>query len=200
MFITRFIAALGCSIIASTAVALPDNYSLGSISLNGNEWTDGTTVVTTGQAYDVSVQLSYQRPVLVLPSSTAGYQSSHSLALQVNGNTLGMAAAAAPSTFSDGQFQICVPVFFGRVCGNRFTQVTSASWDLQGSIMFDAAFAPVGMHDVNFVSNGIDPFSRQLTVAAAQPLANPVPAPGTLAIFALGLFGLVGARRWKQRS
>jgi hypothetical protein len=30
-------------------------------------------------------------------------------------------------------------------------------------------------------------------------VASPVPAPGTLAIFALGLFGLAGARRLKQR-
>jgi len=195
MNFTQVVSALVLSLAAMTASALSDNYVLGDITLDGTAWTDATSTITMGETYALTIGLGYERPGLAVftPNSTAGFVAGHTLSLQVGGAEIGSAMATSP--FDTDMVSLCTTLFF---CGPRVQQVDNASWLLTGVLTFGESVGTPGIHNVAFSANDVDEFSRAITVAAA-PEINAVPAPGTLAIFALGLFGLAGARRLKQR-
>lgn len=193
MNFTQVVSALVLSLAAMTASALSDNYVLGDITLDGTAWTDATSTITMGETYALTIGLSYERPLWAINgNSSAGYVANPAFGLEVNGLAIGSASAAEPLE-SDSR-QLCSTLF----CFPLVSQISSAEWLLTGSLNFGELAGGVGIHNVSFSANDVDEFSRAITVAAA-PEINAVPAPGTLAIFALGLFGLVGARRLKQR-
>jgi hypothetical protein len=162
---------------------LTGTYTVIGASLDGSAWTDSSTVITMGQTYALTIDLDYSR----FSGSTA-YADAQNVELAIGPQAIGSAASAAPSSFVDNEE---CDTIIGLLCT---TQRDSASWTLVGELMFDESFGAAGVYDVSLAGGAF----QSLTVQAAA-VASPVPAPGTLAIFALGLFGLAGARRLKQR-
>ncbi|HBQ39790.1 MAG TPA: PEP-CTERM sorting domain-containing protein [Halieaceae bacterium] len=164
---------------------LTGTYTVIGASLDGSAWTDSSTVITMGQTYALTIDLDYSR----FSGSTA-YADAQNVELAIGPQAIGSAASGAPSSFVDNAQCNTYPIV-GALCT---TQRDSASWTLVGELMFDESFGAAGVYDVSLAGGAF----QSLTVQAAA-VASPVPAPGTLAIFALGLFGLAGARRLKQR-
>lgn len=190
MKISHFALGLLGSVAAGFANAsapdqdLTGTYTVISASLDGSAWTDSSTVITMGQTYALAIDLDYSRF-----AGSSAYADAQNVELAIGPQVIGSAASGLPTSVVENDQ--CNDFVFFELCT---LQLDSASWTLSGEVMFDELFGDAGIYDVAFSSG----FSQSLTVQAA-PVANPVPAPGTLAIFALGLFGLVGARRLKQR-
>lgn len=182
MKIFKSVIGFGLGMMASGAMALGNPYTLGGATVGGESWTDAT-VITAGQAYSVAIALDYSRPGAAWGPGSHFYEAAHDVGLYVGLSEVGNVEAAAP--FSSEMGNTCWPFN----CQN----ITSAQWTLSGSITIQNEGV------MNVGSLALPNLTQQITVRAAELEAAAVPAPGTLAIFALGLFGLAGARRLKQR-
>ncbi len=178
------LAALPLVLAAQFASGSASEYSIEGVSLDGSSWTDATTSITVGQTYALGIDLRFELGVLFLdpPFFTVGQNIDLNL-LTSDGALLGSASSILPNG--------------GDILSPE--EGTFATWFLEGSLSFQESFGGPGVYNVAFSSAGLGEggFNQELTVQAA---ANPVPAPGTLAILALGLLGLTFLRRRASRG
>lgn len=173
-------------LLSAQLVSAASEYTVNDVSLDGNTWTDETTSILAGQTYALGIDLSFESGV-----GGPDYTPAQAMSLNLStsdGALLGSASAVVPSSVTEGN-----------LFGVPF--VDAASWQLQGSLTFDESFGAPGVYNVAFSSAGLGQggFNQNLTVQAAPPASNPVPAPGTLASLALGLLGLTFLRRRMNR-